>query len=174
MRKFRFSVLLVAIALMIATVGSAAMSSISFDRNTAGQVLVDTDPNVAVQITGIAAATYPNLVKTEADGKVSINLNEAINNNTANGFNTDATFSIGTASSGVIKIKNNSDIPVTVTLTNDAGNTGALTLVPVTGASATIAVGSSSNFYFTVNTNGQDVVSPATSKALGAILHVAG
>lgn len=168
MKRLRISILLLVMALGITAIGSAALSSISFERSvSAGQVLVDTDPNVAVQITNISS--YTNLVTLEADGKISLKLNEAIANATINGFNTDALFSIGTATSGVIKIKNNSDIPVTVTLTNDSGNTGALTLLPANSASPLIAAGASRDFYFTLDTNGQDAV-----KSLNAILKVEG
>lgn len=168
MKKFKLSALLIIVGLGVAAVGSAALSSISFDRKvSAGQVLVDTDANVAVQITNIS--NYPGLVKTGTDGKVSFDLNEGINNSLSSGFNTDALYSIGTAASGVVKIKNNSDIPVSVTLANDATNTGAITLVPVTGSSATIGVGSASSFYFTLDTNGQDAI-----KNLGATLSVKG
>lgn len=168
MKKFRLSAVLMIAALLMATVGSAALSGISFDRGvSAGQVLVDTDANVAVQFTNIS--TYTGLVQTGTDGKVSINLNQAISNSSSSGFNTDAAYTIGTAASGVIKIKNNSDIPVTVTLTNDAGNAGAITLTPVTTGSATITAGSSADYFFAINTDGQDAV-----KSLSAVLHVAG
>ena len=76
MKKLKLGLLLLVIALGVVAVGSAALSSVSLDRSvSAGQVLVDTDPNVAVQITNISG--YPGLVKTEADGQVSLHLNEA-------------------------------------------------------------------------------------------------
>lgn len=168
MRKFKLSVVLLVLAMSVVAFGSAALSSIAFERDvTAGSVLVDTDPNVAIQITN--NSSYSNLVVTEADGKISLKLNEAINNASINGFNTDALYSIGTYSSGVIKIKNNSDIPVTVTLTNAAGNPGALTLLPSNDPSPTIPVGGFRDFYFTLDTNGQDAV-----KVLDAILRIEG
>ena len=108
MNKLKFGVLFLLVALSIAAVGSAALSNVTFNRSVnAGQIMVDTDQNVAVQITNISK--YSNLVKTDANGKVKFDLNEAINNNTSNGFNTDALFSIGSTSNGAIKIKNNSD-----------------------------------------------------------------
>lgn len=168
MKKFKLSFVLMIMAISIAAFGSAALSSISFDRSiTAGKVLVDTDPNVAVQITN--NSTYTNLVTTGTDGKIALNLNEAINNSTSSGFNTDATYSIGTSTSGVIKVKNNSDISVTVSLINDAANAGALALLPANSASATIAAGATRDFYFTLDTNGQDAV-----KTLNATLRVIG
>lgn len=168
MRNLKVSILLIGVALSVAAVGSAALSSIAFDRSlSAGQVLADTDPNVAVQITNISP--YSALMKTGTDGQVSFDLNAAVNNNLANGFNTDATYSIGTASSGVIKIKNNSDLPVTVTLANDAGNVNAVTLHATSATSPTIGSGASSDFYFTLDTNNQDAV-----KNLKAVLSIKG
>jgi P pilus assembly chaperone PapD len=167
MKRLQFSALLVIASLSIAAVGSAALSSLSFDRTVyAGQILVDTDSNVAVQITN--TSNYTGLVKTEADGKVSLNLNQAINNDVKSGFNTDALFSIGSSQNGVIKIKNNSDLPITVSLSDTADN-NAIQMAPVTGSSTTIGVGSAGSFYFTVNTNGQDA-----AKTLNGVLHVEG
>ncbi len=168
MKKLKLSVLLVVVAVAIAAVGSAALSSVSFDRSLkAGKVLVDTDDNVAIQITNISK--YPGLVKADSKGKVSININEAINSNsnTNSGFNTDAIFTIGSTSSGVIKIKNNSDAPVSVSIINESGNNNAITLTPVNNGNNTINVGGSSDFYFTINTTGLE-----PSKALNGVLHV--
>lgn len=165
MRKIRLNALFLAAALAIVAVGSAALSNLSFNRSvSAGEILVDTDENVAIQISNISG--YDGLVKTEADGKVSFHLNEAINNNTSNGFNTDAVFTIGSATKGAIKIKNNSDIPVKVSLINDDGS-NSLSLAPTGSSSTTIGVGASGEFYFTVNTDNQDA-----GKALNAVLSV--
>jgi hypothetical protein len=167
MKRLKLGVLFLAAALSIAAVGSAALSSVSFDRNvSAGQILVDTDQNVAIQITN--TSKYTGLVKTESDGKVSLNLNEAINNSTNSGFNTDALFSIGSAANGVIKIKNNSDMPVSVSMTNATGN-NAISLSPTSSSSSTIGVGASGDYYFTIDTNGQDAL-----KTLNAVLRVQG
>lgn len=168
MKKFRLSALLIFAALSIAAAGSAALSSLSFDRSvSAGQILVDTDKNVAIQISNIS--NYEGLVKTGADGKVSLNLNEAISKSTGSGFNTDAVFSIGTPASGVVRITNNSDIPVTITMANDSNNNNAIALIPVNSSSNTITAGAAGDFYFTINTNGQDA-----AKSLNAVLHIEG
>ena len=166
MSKFKLGVLFIVTALMIAAVGSAALSYVSFDRSVnAGQVMVDTDQNVAVQIT--SASKYPGLVKTDPDGKVSLNLNDGINNNTNSGFNTDAVFTIGSSSNGAIKIKNNSDTSITVSMVNDAGNNNTLSISPANGSNANIGPGASADFYFTINTNGQDAL-----KSMKAVLRV--
>lgn len=168
MKKLKLSVLLVVVAVAIAAVGSAALSSVSFDRSVkAGKILVDTDDNVAIQITNISK--YQGLVKADSKGKVSININEAINSNsnTNSGFNTDAIFTIGSTSSGVIKIKNNSDAPVSVSIINESGNNNAIALTPVNNGNNTINVGGSSDFYFTINTTGLE-----PSKTLNGVLHV--
>ncbi len=168
MKKFRLGVLLLFAAFGIAAVGSAALSGVSLDRTaSAGQILVDTDQNVAIQISN--TSKYTGLVKTESDGKVTLNLNEAINNSASGGFNTDAVFSIGSPTNGVIKIKNNSDMPVNVTMANDVGNNNAITMSPANNSSSTIGIGSAADFYFTINTNGQDAL-----KTLNAVLKVQG
>ncbi|MFU0827368.1 MAG: DUF2807 domain-containing protein [Lachnoclostridium sp.] len=167
MKKLKIGSLLILGALIITAAGSAALSSLSFDRTVqAGKILVDTDENVAIQITN--TSNYPGLVKTDEDGKVSLNLNEAINNSSNSGFNTDAFFTIGSASDGVVKITNNSDIPVSVSMTN-AGDNNAISLIPANNSNTTIDVGSSSEFYFTINTNGQKA-----AQSLSAVLHVDG
>ena len=166
MKKFKLGALFIIAALIIAAVGSAALSAVSFDRTVkAGKILVDTDENVAIQVTN--TSKYPGLVKADANGKVSLNLNEAINSNSNSGFNTDALFTIGSATSGVFRIKNNSDMPVTVSMTNDSGNNNAITLTPANNSNATIGIGGSSDFYFTINTNGQEA-----TKSLNAVLRV--
>lgn len=168
MNKFKFGILFLLVAVSIAAVGSAALSNVTFNRSvSAGQIMVDTDQNVAVQITNISK--YNNLVKTDADGKVRFDLNEAINNNKSNGFNTDAIFSLGSTSSGVIKIKNNSDVPIAVTMVNDANSGNSMTLSATNNAGNTIGIGASADFYFTINTSGQ-----AANKTLNATLRVEG
>lgn len=165
MKHFKLSALLIIAAMGIAAVGSAALTNVSFDRNvSAGKILVDTDENVAVQFSN--TSKYSGLVKTDANGKVTLNLNEAISNNVNSGFNTDAVFTIGTSGNGVIKIKNNSDIPVTVSMAN-ASNNNAISMSPVNNSSSTIGVGASGDFYFTIDTTGQD-----SMKSLNAVLHV--
>lgn len=166
MKLVKLSALFIGAALSIAAVGSAALSNISLERNATGQVLVDTDDNVAIQIKNISK--YNGLVKNGADGKVSFDLNEAINNNSKNGFNTDALFTIGSASEGVIQIKNNSDVRVTVSMTNDFNN-NAVTLMPVNSSSNTIEVGQAGEFYFTINTKDQSALN-----TLKAVLRVEG
>lgn len=165
MKRFKLSALFITAALSIAAVGSAAISTVNFDRNAAGKILVDTDDNVAIQIMNIS--NYRGLVKTSDNGKASINLNEAINNSESSGFNTDAIFTVGTPTSGVIKIKNNSDIPVSVTMNNE--NNNGITLTPTNSSNATIGVGSASDFYFTINTNGKKA-----AETLNATVHIEG
>lgn len=166
MRKLRLGALIILAGLSITAVASAALSSLSLDRNiSAGKILVDTDDNVAVQISNISE--YDGLVKIDSNGKVSLNLNEAINNNSANGFNTDALYSIGSNDEGIIKIRNNSDVPVSVTMNNTEGD--AIAMLPVDGAGTIIDVGSAASFYFTVDTHGQKA-----GNVLNAVLHIEG
>lgn len=166
MRKIQLSALIILAGLSIAAVGSAALSSLTMDRSVSGgQILVDTDNNVAVQITN--TSEYEGLVKTDTNGKVTFHLNEAINNNSENGFNTDALFNIGSNQNGVIKIRNNSDVPVSVTMSNTGSD--SITMLPVDGSNTTIDVGTADSFYFTVNTEGQKA-----GKELSAVLHIEG
>lgn len=169
MKSFKIGVLFLVAAFSIAAAASAALSNLSFDRSvSAGRVMVDTDENVAVQITNMS--NYSGLVKTDADGKASINLNEAISTSFGKGFNTSAEFHIGTSANGVIKIKNNSDIPVTVSMTDESGSEGAISINPVAGSGFTIEVGQAGEYYFTVNTFGKG----ASSDELKAVLHIEG
>lgn len=168
MNKFKLGALLIISALSIGAVGSAALSSVSFDRTVnAGQIKVDTDQDVAVQFTN--TSNYAGLIKTDSNGKVTLNLNEAINNNPTIGYNTDALFTVGSASKGVMKIKNNSDVAVAVSMVNDNKNANAVTITPTSGSSSTIGAGSSADFYFTINTNGQEAL-----KTMNAVLNVQG
>jgi hypothetical protein len=167
MKRMKLGGLMLLAAFAIVAVGSAALSAVSFERTiSAGQILVDTDENVAVQITN--TSDYAGLVKTEEDGKASIHLNEAISGTGKAGFNTDAIFSIGSPTDGVIRIKNNSDVVVNVAMENEDGG-NAITMSPVNGSGSTIAVGAAVDYYFTVNTHGQDAL-----KTLNATLKVEG
>lgn len=154
MKRMKLRVLFLVAAVSILAVGSAALATVNFERNADARILVDTDDNVAIQI--INTSNYDRLVKTAPNGKVSFDLNEAINNKANNGFNPDAIFTVGSPTNGVIKIKNNSDIPVTVTM-NSAGD-NAISILPVNSSEATIGVGSSSDFYFTIDTNGRSAL----------------
>lgn len=168
MKRFKLSILLIVAALSIAAVGSAALSSLSFERDvTAGQILVDTDPNVAIQITGVG--DYTKLVTENSNGEVSIDLNKVINRENG-GFNTEARFQIGTGSNGVIRITNNSEIPVTVSLISASDLTkNGITMIPADGGSNTITPGQSGDYYFVINTSGlpQGTVLNATLSVQG-------
>lgn len=167
MKRFKFGFILIIASISIIAVGSAALSSILLERSvSAGQILVDTDQNAAVQIANIS--NYNGLVKTEANGEVSLNLNEAIGNNGGSGFNTDAVFTIGSPENGVIRIKNNSDIPVTVSLINNESR-NSITLNPAGISGNTIGVGQYGDFYFTIDTNGRNA-----NDMLNAVLRIEG
>jgi len=166
MKKLQIAALVLLAGLSIAAVGTAALSSLSMDRNiSGGKVLVDTDENVAVQITNIS--DYDGLVKTDANGKVSFYLDEAISGDSGTGFNTDALYNIGSKQDGVIKIRNNSDVPVTVSMNSSDGN--SISLLPVEGSGSRIDVGTAASYYFVVNTQGQKAGS-----TLNAVLHIEG
>jgi hypothetical protein len=151
--KFKAVFVCSAIALVVASVSSAALSSLSMDRAMTGTVLADSNSNVAVQITDLTG--NPSFLDINSKGKYSFDLNDAINKNgalnttnTTNGFNPDALFFVGNATTGAFKIQNNSDIPVTVSLSNTPD---AVTLHPQSGT-ATVAAGASKEFYFIIDT----------------------
>jgi len=155
----KLSVVLIVVALLTASYGAAALTSISIDRTVAaGTVLADTDSNVAVKFEAIGTyatvggGANPGVLVQDGNGKVSIDLSKILT--TATGFNTEAQFQIGSTSAYVFKITNNSDIAVKVTLT---GVTGGLELYDTTGkvtTGTTIGTGSNASFYFKINSAG--------------------
>ncbi len=161
--RIKIGALLIAVALLALTYGSAAMTSLTIDRTvTAGTVKTDTDANVVVKFAALGA--YTSLMSTDADGVVSFDLGEALTNG-ATGFNADAQFAIGSTTAGVFQITNNSNISITVSLSG--GGTG-LVLKDLTGAtSSTITSGSAQSFYFEINTAGM-----AAGSSLGGTLQI--
>ncbi len=147
MKRFKLSALVITVALLVAVVGSAALSQITFDRSLSGSVYADMDPNAAIVF---AANNGYSSVVTQQDGIVSINLAQAINNDTALGFNTQALFNIGTAAAPVFNVTNNSDVEITLNLNT---TTAGLSMSPAAG-DYTIAAGTSKDFYFTFDTTG--------------------
>lgn len=140
MRRMKLSALFLVVALGVAAVGSAALTTINLDRNMTVDVVSDTDVNAAVQFSEFTK--YPGLL-VETGGVVSLDLNQAINDNATAGFNPNAVFTIDDA----FTITNNSDIAVVVSSDNVvtlAGSSGSLT----------IPVGGSSTFDVTINTAG--------------------
>lgn len=165
MKKIKLFLLLTIIAISIIGVGSAALSDVSFDRSVSGgKILVDSDPNVAIQITDLPK--YEGLVEIGQNGAVSLNLNKGISSNSNLGFNSDAVFSVGSAESGAILIKNNSDIPIVVSLTNDSSQ-NSISINPVNGSDYRIGVGQAVQFYFTIDTTGYSAL-----EHLNAVMHI--
>jgi hypothetical protein len=147
MKRFQLSFLFVLAALGIAAVGSASLSALSFSRRVDGQVAIDTADDVAIQITAKDSA-YKELIRTDENGKVSIDLNKAIDKNFSRGFNTDAVFGIGSLQSGVILIKNNSDTAVVV----ESGKDSMVEILAANNTTEVIKPGEASEFSFLLNT----------------------
>ncbi len=148
MKNVKLSLVLIVVALMVAAVGSAALASISLDRTVeAGQVLTDIDPNAAIVFTADAAYSTVIDSATKANGEVILDLNGAISNTLTEGYNTEATFAIGTSAAPVFYITNNSDAPVAVNL---SGANGGLSLVNP----GTVPAGGKVGFYFAIDTHG--------------------
>lgn len=154
MRKANWQVVIVVgAALVVAAVGSSALTSVQLERSIAGKVLADSDSHAAIQIKDLTGG--PSFLDLDANGKYTFDLNDAINKlgvkntvNTTSGFNPDALFYIGNDKGGAVEIQNNTDVTVTVSLANASS---AIALHPVTG-DATIGAGASKAFYFVVNT----------------------
>lgn len=146
MKKFKLSIFFVLAALCIAAVGSASLSSLSFNRKTIGRVQIDTADDVAIQITA-KDSNYKDIITTDEFGEISIDLSKAIDKNANRGFNTDATFGIGSLQNGIIMVKNNSDVSVIVS--NEGGSVNVLA---ANNTSNIISPGCASEFFFTVNT----------------------
>ncbi len=154
MKKIRLSLALVLIALLVAGIGSAALSVISLDRTVeAGVVLSDVDSNVAVQISALGNYDEIGLFNEAASGEVSFDLKAVLSTAGDSGWNTDAHYVIGSAANGVFQVTNNSDVSVVVSL---ASVTGGLTLVDSTGDNngTTVVAGASQTFYYDIATAG--------------------
>jgi hypothetical protein len=147
MQKFKLSALFILAALSIAAVGSASLSSVFFARSVIGKVLIDTADDVAIQIIAKDQG-YKELIKTDEYGEISIDLSKAIDKNASRGFNTDAVFGIGSLQSGVIIIKNNSDVAVKV----DSCENNMVSLLAANNTTDIIKPGEASEFSFIVNT----------------------
>jgi hypothetical protein len=116
-------------------------------------VVADSDSHAAVQIKDLTGG--PSFLDIDANGKYTFDLNDAINKlgvknttNTTSGFNPDALFYIGNDKAGAFEIQNNTDVAVTLSLTNASS---AVTVHPVSG-DFTVGAGASKAFYFVVNT----------------------
>lgn len=143
MKKFKFTLFFITIGLLVTAFGSAALSSVNLDnRSISGAAVVDTDANAAIKFEKIIANT--GFLTVDGNGVATVDLTKAFTSGAS--LNTSGTFVIG-ATTGAIKITNNSDQSVTVTVTG----TG-VTLTPITGSSATIASGGSGTYSFTVAT----------------------
>ena len=145
--RIRIGVILIAAAVLVLSLGSAALTNVTIDRTvSAGTVKADTDANVVVKFA--SQGLYGSLMSADADGVVSFNLAAALTNG-ATGFNPDAQFTIGSAVTPVFQITNNSNISITVTLVSSTG----LALKDSTGAiSSDIASGAAQTFYFEIDT----------------------
>jgi hypothetical protein len=153
MKAMKWQTLVIGAAIVVAAVGSSALTSIHVERTVAGKVLADSDSHAAVQIKDLTGG--PSFLDIDANGKYTFDLNDAINKsgvknttNTTSGFNPDALFYIGNDKGGAFEITNNTDVPVTLSLTNAST---AITVRAVSG-DTTIGAGASKAFYFVVNT----------------------
>ena len=170
MKRIKLGVLLIVAALSIIAVSSAALSSISLNRSVqAGAVLVDTTSGVAIQFTAMNNYDAKGVFITNSNGEISFNLKQAVaSNDVLNGWNTAGHFLIGSQTTPVFAISNNSDLPVTVHFNDSASQAvGVVTLV----GSTTIAAGASQTYYYDINTTISGV---STTAALEGTIEVRG
>ncbi|NCA80178.1 MAG: hypothetical protein EOM76_08355 [Sphingobacteriia bacterium] len=152
--KFKLPILFLVCAILVAGFGAAALSTVSLERNvTAGTVLADTDANVAVKFEAVGTFNDRGVLNTDATtGKVAIELGKVLQN--AQGFNTAAQFTIGSSGNNGVKITNNTDVAVKVSMPA----TGGLSLYSdnsaVNGDGLEIAAGANKVFYFKLDTTG--------------------
>lgn len=140
----KLSALFLVVALSVAAVGSAALTTIDFTRDASGQVLTDINGNAAVSF----SSPYANLlVDSDGDGEYSLDLNAAINDNSNLGYNTNATFTLGEGAEGAFQITNNSDINITVALEGNGISLAA-------GSTTVVAPGETEVYNVALNTDG--------------------
>ena len=146
MKSLKLTLVLVAFALVIGIVGSAALATVSIDRSVvAGTVKADNAVGAPVIFT--AGTNFTAAATTDATtGVFSIDLGKALATGVT-GFNAKAIFTVGAALNDVFTIANNSEKLLTVSL---SAATGGLTLV----GDSTIASGSTGHYYFNVDTTG--------------------
>ena len=142
MRRMKLSALFLVVALGVAAVGSAALTTVDFTRNASGQVLTDIDENAAVSF----SSPYQNLLlPSGTSGEYRLDLNAAISDVATEGYNTNAIFTLGKGADGAFQITNNSDINITVAL---AGTGSSLE----TGSTTTVEPGQTEVYNVVVNT----------------------
>lgn len=140
--KKKLTIILGAIAIIAIGSATAALLTLSMDREIkAGSVAIDSG-NVPIVFTGLSG--YEDAVSYDADGEFSVDLTKAVSGEDYDGFNPDAQFVIGAG--GIFSITNNSDGAVDVALASTSG----LSLV----GPASLVAGASGNYSFTLDTNG--------------------
>jgi hypothetical protein len=158
-RNLKAALLVGGIVLAAGAMGTAAFSTVSFDRNLSVSLAADDASNAAIKIACAADYQVLDVCSTDTNGKITVNLNRALGGGTAVGLNRHAAFQIGGIDHEVVAITNSTDSTVTVyfasgegiTLKNESGT--ALTdvgAVPATGQA--IGPGFTKSFFFTVLT----------------------
>ena len=161
MKSLKLALVLVAFALVIGIVGSAALTTVSIDRSVvAGTVQADNASGAPVVFT--AGTNFTTTATTDAtSGVFSIDLGNALASGVT-GFNAEAIFTVGASGNDVFTITNNSEKSLAVALD---GATGGLILV----GDATIAAGNVGHYYFRVDTT---AVGVAKGDSIGGTLQV--
>lgn len=146
------------VALVATATTSAALSTLTMQREIELGLTNDSGETAVVRITNISDYSDDFMVE-DADGVVSFALSEVISQGDY-AFNRDAQYTLAdNDGSALFQIDNNSDVPVYVYITGDTGN------IELVGSDL-IAAGGNATYYFTLDASG------VSSDTLGASLHV--
>jgi hypothetical protein len=160
------------LTVIVSAIPTSALTAVTLTRPAQAEVVSD-NSTAAVHIECInnsGGLNYSNVCDYGATGAVTLRLKNGIGGS-ATGFNPAASFTIGSTNQRVVKVTNNSMIPVKVWLDGsnsqlkmyDAGGT----LRDSNTNAASISSGASQEFYFTV-----DTTSASSGQTLSATLHV--
>lgn len=163
-RSLLFLALLVAVAVGASgALAATALTQLSLNRTVSAQVIADGNAAAAVQITCIdnspnSGPNYTTVCQYDANGKVTLDLNRGLKPAGGTNYNPDAQFTLGSTTFRVVRVTNNTVIPIKVYL-NDPTN--KIKMYDQGGAlrngsanADTVPVGSGREYYFTVDTGG--------------------
>ena len=146
----------------------AALSEVSLERDITVSISTDMDSNVAIFFED--GDKYPDVLVENDDGTVDINLGGLLYD-TAQHFNNDALFVIGTTGEGegVFKITNNTPGSIDISI-EDSGN--YLEIRDSDGSTGTVllGVGLTEEFHFALDTRGEPLETVSTPISIEAKL----
>lgn len=149
MKKTVFIIAVVLI--LVAVFAVAALTQVEIDRDIKVSVASDTDPDVAIKFT--VGAGYEDVAYLTDDNKIEFDLGGALS---ADHYNTEAVFVIGSTENWVFSVTNNSDVTITINTEHGSGPENVLELLDSEGNTDEVVLGSgeSEEFHFRLNTAG--------------------